>query len=145
MFHCNPANLAEDFIVTSPAKIEDVGDYRALSKIVGWYFCKSCGVRTFGMGGEWTTKEIDVAKWAGEEGGDGKVQKVIKSVPASDGKTNWEGKPLHYISVNAMTLDGLDLIDAHNKGWVYYVNNRGKPGEVSFGMRFKEPYPGGCY
>ncbi|KAK7182329.1 hypothetical protein PSPO01_11563 [Paraphaeosphaeria sporulosa] len=145
MFHCRPNDLANDFIVTSPAKIEDVGEYRCFSEQIGWYFCKRCGVRTFGMGGEWVSEEIDVAKWSGKENGSGELQKVLKTTPVSGGATGYDGKRLHYVSVNGTTLDDIDLIDVHDQGWMYYVENKHKKDGENPQMRFKEPFKGGCY
>ena len=146
MFHCRPNDLANDFIVTSPANIEDVGQYRCNSAKIGWYFCKRCGVRTFGMGGEWVPEEINVAEWAGNEGGRGTTQKVFKTVPSTGGFKGFDGKQLHYVSVNGVTLDDeIDLIDVHDKGWIYYIENKYKKDGEFPQMRFKEPYKGGCY
>ncbi|KAF1968146.1 hypothetical protein BU23DRAFT_558831 [Bimuria novae-zelandiae CBS 107.79] len=145
MFHCRPSDLVNDFIVTSPSDISEVGEYRCFTKKIGWYFCKRCGVRTFGVGGGWVPTEIDVAKWAGEESGEGKLQKVFMTEPLKSGHTGYDGKPLHYVSVNGLTLDGLDLIEAHDKGWVYYVENKFKKDGDYPQMRFKEPFEGGCY
>lgn len=145
MFHCRPNDLENDFILTSPAKIEDVGEYRCFSEKIGWYFCKRCGVRTFGMGGEWVPAEMDVAKWLGDGAGEGASQKVLKTIPLSNGPKGYDGKPLHYVSVNGTTLDGIDLIDVHDKGWVYYIENKYKKDGEYPQMRFKEPFKGGCY
>lgn len=141
MFHCRPAEPSEDFILTSPASIEELGDYRAFSKTIGWYFCKKCGVRTFGLGGKWAQEDLNVDQWAGRQGGDGKVQKVWRTKPLD--APGRDGTPLHYVSVNGVTLEGVDLINWHKKGWVGYVENldEGKRGELRFG----EPFPGGCY
>ncbi|KAJ4288982.1 hypothetical protein N0V90_011324 [Kalmusia sp. IMI 367209] len=130
-------DLENDFIVTSPANIEDVE--------IGWYFCKRCGVRTFGMGGDWVSEEIDVAKWAGKEDGDGKVQKVFKTTARTDGAKGYDGKGLHYVSANGTTLDEIDLIEAHDNGWIFYVENKYKKEGEYPQMRFKEPFKGGCY
>ena len=145
MFHCRPADLESDFILTAPANIEDVGEYRCFTEKVGWYFCKRCGVRTFGMGGDWVQEEIDVAKWAGKEEGGGQSQKVLKTAPASDSAMGYDGKKLHYVSVNGTTLDGIDLIDVHDQGWVYHIGNKHRKDGENPQMRFKEPFKDGCY
>ncbi|KAF2789001.1 hypothetical protein K505DRAFT_328536 [Melanomma pulvis-pyrius CBS 109.77] len=133
-FHCRPISPADDFIVTSPS-IEELGDYRVFAKKTGWYFCKSCGVRTFGVSGKWVQEEIDVEKWAGREGGEGKMQKVWRTEP-KDIETEVDGKTVtkkyHYTSVNAVTLEpggNVNLIEWHEKGWLYYVDSREETGE----------------
>ncbi|KAF2730989.1 hypothetical protein EJ04DRAFT_514901 [Polyplosphaeria fusca] len=130
-FHCRPISLTEDFIVTSPADIKDVGDYRCFRKVNGWYFCKKCGVRTFGVGGAWEQEELDVEKWAGRES-DGKTQTVWKTKPiwykGPDMKGNQEEREVHYVSVNAVTLEtgegGVDLRKWHEDGYLIYVDCR---------------------
>lgn len=155
MFHCRPINITDDFIMTSPSTIEELGDYRCFSKKIGWYFCKNCGVRVFGMGGEWEQVELDVEKWAGKES-DGKLQKAWRSNPypmekytatGLDGKTT---RPLHYLSVNAVTLEGgeggVDLKEWHENGWVFYVNSRDREKTpMKSKMRFGEPHDMGMY
>lgn len=145
MLHCRPSDLGNDFIVTSPAKIEDAGEYRCFSEKIGWYFCKRCGVRTFGMGGDWVREEIDIAKWAGREGGDGQLQEVLKTTPVTGDAKAFDGSRLHYVSVNGVTLEGIDLVEAHDQGWIYYINQKGREEGKTAEMRFKEPYKGGCY
>jgi hypothetical protein len=139
MFHCRPDDSANDFIVTSPANIEDVGEYRCFSEKIGWYFCKRCGVRTFGMGGEWAPDELDVAAWASGEEGHGTLQKVFKTIPSSG------GQQVHYVSVNGTTLDDIDLVDVYDQGWVYYIGLKDKKKGEHPPMRFKKPFEGGCY
>lgn len=146
MFHCRPVDGYEDFVLTSPSTIEELGDYRAFSGRLGWYFCKKCGVRTFGMGGEWVQEELDVDKWAGREGTDGTPQKVWR-LKQSDSVMGYGGKPLHIVTVNAVTLEGVDLIEWKKKNWIFYCENVKRtedtpPGE---GLRFGEPFPGGYY
>lgn len=97
---------------------------------------------------------MDVGKWAGGDGEEGKVQKVWVTHPKGEyTETDQEGnevtRPLHYVSVNATTLDqgqeGLDLRDWHEKGWVFYVECwKRKPGENSK-ERFGSPHEGGMY
>lgn len=148
-FHCRPINVSDDFILTSPSTIEELGDYRAFTGKIGWYFCKKCGVRIFGLGGKWKQADVDIEKWAGEKS-EGRMQKVWKTTPDPDfmvevpGKT--EKKQIHYLSVNAVTLDpddGIDLREWHDKGWIFYVDNREKKGGTK--VRFGEPHPGGLY
>ena len=145
MFHCRPSDLENDFIVTSPADISEIGEYRCFTEKIGWYFCKRCGVRTFGVGGDWVVRDLDVAKWAGDEHGDGKLQKVFQTVPVSNGATGYDGKRLHYVSVQGTTLDDIDLLDVHEKGQVYYVENKYRKDGENPQMRFKEPFKGGMY
>jgi hypothetical protein len=63
-FHLRPINPTEDYILVSPAP-DELGEYRCYSEKHGWYFCKKCGVRILGLGGEWEQIELDVEKWAG--------------------------------------------------------------------------------
>ncbi|KAF2472714.1 uncharacterized protein BDR25DRAFT_11134 [Lindgomyces ingoldianus] len=147
-FHLRPINASDDFILTSPSTIEELGDYRCFDRKVGWYFCKTCGVRTFGLGGEWEQVELDVEKWAGKEDGEGQAQKVWKTKPM-DIKKVVDGKEVtksaHYVSVNAVTLEagqeGADLRKWHEQGWIFYVDSKNH----KEAMRFGEPHEGGMY
>ncbi|KAF1850554.1 uncharacterized protein K460DRAFT_412243 [Cucurbitaria berberidis CBS 394.84] len=150
-FHCRPINPAEDFILTSPATIEELGDYRTFSKKQGWYFCKKCGVRIVGLGGDWERAELDVEHWAGakEEADPGKLQQVWKTKATTittkeNGKD--ETKPFHYLSVNAVTLEpgeDIDLKKWHENGWIFYVENLDKKNGTQ--LRVSEPFKGGMY
>ncbi|KAH7128566.1 hypothetical protein B0J11DRAFT_525274 [Dendryphion nanum] len=148
-FHCRPINPGEDFILTAPSPSE-LGEYRCFDKRIGWYFCKNCGVRTFAMGGNWEEAELDVEKWAGKDS-KAETMKVWKATAGESFKRVVDGKeiikPLHYLSVNAVTLNGgeggVDLREWHDKKWVFYVENlERKNGTL---MRIDEPYPGGLY
>lgn len=110
MFHCRLISVYDDCILTSPAKPEELGIYNAFSGKVNCCFSKKCAVRTFGIGGNWAQEELDVEKWTGREGGDGKPQKMWRSKALEDVKGP-DGNPLHFASVNAITLEGLDLVD----------------------------------
>jgi hypothetical protein len=150
-FHCRPISPTDDFILTSPSSIEELGDYRVFSKKIGWYFCKNCGVRILGLGGKWEQADLDIGEWAGQEP-DGKTQKVSVTKPDGVWLKNVNGEkvpiPMHYLSVNAVTLDGgedgVDLREWHEKKWVYYVESRvrerGFSSEMSSG-----PHPCGMY
>jgi hypothetical protein len=146
MFHCRPISPANDFILTSPSNIEELGDYRAFSGKIGWYFCKKCGVRLFGLGGQFEPIDLDVKKWAGEEG-DGTTQKVWRTAPdAGRMITAFDGKqvPLHYLSVNATTIEpaeGLDLREWHDKGWIFYVNTRDADPKSTSSRNTVQPKP----
>jgi hypothetical protein len=147
-FHCRPISPGEDFILTSPTIVEDLGDYRVFSKNNGWYFCKKCGVRVFGMAGVWEQAEINVAEWTGgnvEE--DQKRQQVLRTRPMMR-TLKMEGKevtkPYHYLSVNAVTLEPSEDIDLrmwHDKGWIIYMDCRDRSGPP----RLEKPYYGGMY
>jgi hypothetical protein len=137
-FHLRVASPPDDFLLLSPHPSE-LGDYRCFEKKHGWYFCKSCGVRTFGLGGEWVETEVDVEKWSGKEGGEGKTQTAWKT------KAKGDGNGYYYLSINAVTLDagqeGLDLREWHEKGWVRYLDILAEKGEPRFGR----PHVGGMY
>ncbi|KAH6629465.1 hypothetical protein C7974DRAFT_394548 [Boeremia exigua] len=146
-FHCRPINPENDFILISPTNIDELGDYRVFSKTNGWYFCKRCGVRVFGVGGVWESKQIDVEHWAGEKREEEKSQLVLTSKPTTktkvvDGKDVTE--PYHYVSVNAVTLEPSEDIDLRmwrEKEWLLYIDTRegtGKP-------RSDKPHEGGMY
>jgi hypothetical protein len=149
LFHCRPTDPGNNFILTSPSTIEQLGDYRTGPGRNGWYFCKKCGVRVFGLGGQWEPVELDVDKWVGKDGGDGKSRKVWVTRPKDittvvDGKE--VTKPFHYLSVNAVTLDvgegGVDLKEWHEKGWIFYVENY----KSGVGLRQPDrPFPCGMY
>lgn len=141
MFHARPGDPANDFILTSPSTIEEIGKYNAFGGGTNWYFCKNCGTRVFGIGAKWVEDELDVEKWAGNEGGDGTTQKVWRTVL---GDNVIAGHPVHYVSVNAVTVEGVDLIDWHDKGYIFYINNRDSANPIA-SMRFGKPHPGGCY
>lgn len=149
MFHLRPINPTEDYILTSPATIEELGDYRCYAKKHGWYFCKTCGVRIVGLGGSWEQVELDVKKWAGtkEEGDEEKLQKVWKTKGDSL-TTEMQGKEVtrpYYLSVNAVTLEPSEDIDWrkwHEKGWIFYVENLRDDGAK---WKISEPHAGGMY
>ncbi|KAF1997835.1 hypothetical protein P154DRAFT_524548 [Amniculicola lignicola CBS 123094] len=149
LFHLRPIHPADDFIVTCPTDIEELGSYSPYTGFAKFYFCKKCGTRTFGLGAYWEQVDLDVEKWAGNENSEGKVQKVWKSNPKDleyevDGKK--ESKTMHYVSVNAVTIEdgqGIDLREWHDKGWIFYVQNRDQTkGED---IRKREPHPSGMY
>ncbi|OAL47663.1 hypothetical protein IQ07DRAFT_124566 [Pyrenochaeta sp. DS3sAY3a] len=153
-FHCRPINPAQDFILTSPATIEELGEYRAFAKKVGWYFCKHCAVRVFAMGGHWEQVDLDVDYWAGtkEEEDKEKLQKVWRSNPetTTTTTTTQDGKKItkqnHYLSVNAVTLEpggDVDLGKWYDNGWVFYMDSlvmkNGRDPRVG------KPHEGGMY
>jgi len=147
-FHCRPISPENDFILTSPTNIEELGDYRVFSKKNGWYFCKKCGVRVFGVGGLWEPMHVDVEQWAGEKSkGGAKQQLVMRSKPTTrtrevSGEEVTE--PYHYVSVNAVTLEPGEEIDLrmwHDKGWIVYMDCRERTGKP----RVEKPYDGGMY
>jgi hypothetical protein len=139
-FHLRLIDPTEHYILTSPADIKELGDYRCFEKKHGWYFCKTCGVRVLGLGGVWEQLELDVREWAGtkKEGEEEKLQKVWKTKGADVGKP-------YYLSVNAVTLEpseDVDLRKWHDNGWIFYVESRRKDGTP---LRFGEPHEGGMY
>ncbi|KAF2849793.1 hypothetical protein T440DRAFT_508593 [Plenodomus tracheiphilus IPT5] len=150
LFHCRPIDPATDFILTSPSPSE-LGDYRTGVKKNGWYYCKTCGVRVFGMGGEWEQVELDVEHWSGrtQEPGKDKAQKVWRTKGKTITETvNGEEKErfYHYLSVNAVTLEPGEEVDLnmwHEKGWVFYVGNLEKVNGSK--MRVEKPFRGGMY
>jgi hypothetical protein len=147
-FHCRPIAPADDFILTAPATIEELGEYRTGSKKTAWYFCKDCGVRVVAVAGVWEQVELDVGEWGGvEKGGEETLQKVWKSKGTTK-RVVREGReeevPYHYLSVNAVTLEPggeVDLKMWHEKGWIGYVDSRFRKG----GMRLGEPHDDGMY
>lgn len=145
-FHCRPIAPCDDFIVTSPATIEEMGDYRVYTKKHGWYFCKDCGVRVFGASGAWEQIELDVEKWAGTGTGEGKLQKVWKK--SAQKTVDEDGKEVNapplYLSINAVTLEpggDIDLKMWHEKGWIFYVDSRFRKSE----RRVGDPHEDGMY
>lgn len=110
-------------------------------------------MRTFGAGGVWNETDLDVAKWAtGEENkSSGETQKVWTISKGEDFTRIEDGKkivkPLHYLSVNAFTLEvgegGVDLRDWHEKGWIFYVENAKRLNGTQ--MRLEKPFDGGLY
>ena len=109
-----------------------------------WYNCAKCATQTFVAGGNWEQEDLNVEAWAEREGGDGKSQKVWR-VKCLEDVTGYDGKPLHYLSVNAITLDDADLPDWHRKGWVYYYENKVRKGAEPLQQRQGEAFPGGLY
>ena len=150
-FHCRPINPADDFILTSPATIEELGEYRTSTKKQAWYFCKKCGVRVVSVAGNWEQVELDVEHWAGRKEQENKenVQRVWKTNGTTI-TTNEDGKdvtkPYHYLSVNAVTLEPgeeIDLRKWHENGWIFYVENLVRKNGTQ--MRVSEPFEGGMY
>jgi hypothetical protein len=150
-FHCRPITPSEDFILTAPKDVSELGEYRVYSKKHGWYFCKSCGVRILGLGGEWEQVDLDVEEWAGtkKEGEKQSLKKVWKTkgepvTTVVDGK---EVTKPYYLSVNAVTLEPgaeIDLTKWHENGWIFYVENLKKE-ENGSQMRLNKAYDGGMY
>ena len=147
-FHCRPISPEEDFILISPTNLQELGDYRVFSKTNGWYFCKKCGVRVFGVAGEWEPMHTDVKQWAGvEREGEEKLDLVVRSKPTT--RTRVVGaeevtEAYHYVSVNAVTLEPSEEIDLrmwHEKGWIMYMDCRDRKGQP----RLEKPYEGGMY
>lgn len=148
-FHCRPIDPQEDFVLISPTNLDELGDYRTFAKTSGWYFCKSCGVRVFGVAAKWELADIDINKWAGTkpiEDGD-ELQSVLRTKATTrtrvvDGKEVTEDD--HYVSINAVTLEPTDDIDLsmwHEKGWILYVDCRSRTESARFG----KPFKGGMY
>ena len=147
-FHCRPISPKEDFILISPTNIGELGDYRVFSKNNGWYFCKKCGVRVFGMAGVWEQAEVSVDEWASANLGVGQdTTQVLKTKPmirTLEAEGQVETKRYHYLSVNAVTLEpseDTDLRMWHEKGWVMYMDCRDRSGPP----RLEKPYYGGMY
>jgi hypothetical protein len=148
-FHCRPTNPHENYIITSPANIEELSEYRCNKKKCGWYSCKKCGVRMLGLIGSWEQVDLDVEKWAGtkKEGEEEKLQKVWRSKGEST-EAEIRGKKItrpYYLSVNAVTLESSEDIDLrkwHDNGWVFYVESKKDDGTP---MRLGEPHEGGMY
>ncbi|KAF2024240.1 hypothetical protein EK21DRAFT_79135 [Setomelanomma holmii] len=148
-FHLRPIDPHEDYIFTSPANIDDLGDYRCYGKKHGWYFCKTCGVRVLGLGGSWEQIDLDVEKWAGTRKAD--EEEKLQKVWITKGESTTievQGKEItrpYYLSVNAVTLEpneDIDLRRWHESGWIFYVENLKKDGTK---MRVGEPHEGGMY
>ena len=150
-FHCRPINPSEDFILTSPTNIKDLGEYNAYTTKQGWFFCKKCGVRVLGLGGRWEQVDLDVEQWAGSKpaSDEKELQKVWKTNYNMVSVTeNGEdiAKRFHYLSVNAVTLEpseDVDLKKWHDEGWVFYVENREKKNGTQ--IRVSGPFQGGMY
>ena len=152
LFHVRPVNPGDQFLLLSPDPSE-LGEYRCFSKNHAWHFCKTCGVRTFALGGHWVETEVDVGEWEGKASGDGTKRKVWKT----KGKKTTvieDGKEVEnigfYLSINAVTLEpgeDVDLPKWKDNGWVYYIDllsmDAGHPGEPE--ARYDEPYFGGMY
>ncbi|CAI6229676.1 unnamed protein product [Periconia digitata] len=145
MFHARPGDPANDFIVLSPSSpTENLGVYNAFGGSNNWYFCRNCGAQLFGVGAKWVSEELDVGKWAGDVNGDGKTQTVWKTSALNI--LDPTGKPAHYVSVNSITVEGVDLIDWHDKGYIAYLNGRNRETEnMRETVRFRKPHPEGCY
>jgi len=141
MFHCRPVSPYDDFILTSPASPDELGAYNAFGGTANWYSCKRYAVRVFGVPGNWAQQELDLETWAGRDSGDGKPQKVWRVMSLEDALV---AGPLHYLSVNAITLEGADLVDWHKRGWACYYENRERKGAEPLQERY-ELFPGGCF
>ena len=109
-------------------------DYTCFDKLIHWYFCGTCGVRCFALGGEGELREVD------EPGGEGKKIKVW--MPKKEG---WEENDTGYLSVNATTLEpgqeGLNLNEWTEKGWIAYLDCKNEAEEDRLG----KPHEGGMY
>ncbi|KAF2635535.1 hypothetical protein P280DRAFT_473788 [Massarina eburnea CBS 473.64] len=142
MFHTRPGEPATDFIVTSSFNISDLGICNAFRGNSSWYFWKRCGVQCFNVCGVWVQEPLDINKWVGKEGNGTDVQLVWRTVPYS----NLGFEPEHFVSANAVTIEGVDLLEWHEKEWILYCENRFLEEGTSIPeARYRRPHPGGCY
>jgi len=163
LLHVRLPSKREDFFLLSPLPREEDGEqerkgnepdltaaaadgggeglvgYQCNAKQTRWYFCPTCGVRTFAHWGEGFIDEVDLSSVLGEDEGkeDGKLTKVWRPKEQAEPEES-------YFSVNGMTFDagqkGLDLREWHEKGWIGYVDAL-----ESREDRGRKPHVGGCY
>ncbi|KAK5061550.1 hypothetical protein LTR84_008094 [Exophiala bonariae] len=144
MFHVNPANPADDFMLLSPLDPDHgLSTYQCYEMRGKYYFCPKCGVRCFTFGGVGETIFVDLGKI---EVGDGKQLERKREV----WHAKWDGEeePIPYLSVNGTAIDyreDFDLRVLTEQKRVQYFDDRSEPEEKKKPARWDRPHYGGSY
>jgi hypothetical protein len=141
--HIRLEDAPNDFVLLSPTDpFTQLSDYQCASGLAHFFFCGTCGVRTFifGLYVEQGEKvQIDLEAWLGQES-QGKMTEVWR--PKKEG---YAEEKTAMLRVNATSLDarqeGVDLGEWHEKGWIAYAERLEEKNETRMG----KPYPGGMY
>lgn len=151
ILHVRVQSSPDDFLLLSPGDpFAELGDYKCDSKLLHFFYCRTCAVRCFvfmGEGEEVEVEDKDVLALEGVKRKDG--ERVTAWRPKKEG---WqEGRLDHgcYLSVNALTIDpeqeGFDLREWKETGVIAYLDTR-RSGQPDRGMpNFEQPHPGGVY
>jgi len=157
LLHLRLQSSPDDFVVLKPVdpKTPDdegsgVSSYMCNSAVSKWYFCSTCGVRTFAIRGEKVTEEVELPtellQRAGVVGKDtkGEMSRVKVWRCRREGWNEWGSGLTGYLSVNAVTLDvgqkGLDLRKWSEWGVIEYGDGLERKGGWQ-----PVPYEGGMY
>lgn len=150
IFHLRLRLAPDDFMVLSPVdpKTPDdegsgVSTYLCNARRAKWYFCTTCGVRTFTIRGEKEVGEVELPKKLLGKEGEG-MEKVKVWKLKKDGWTEKQPGATGYLSVNMTSLDalqeGLDLRAIQDWGVVEYGDG------LHMTRAFQEtPHEGGMY
>jgi hypothetical protein len=137
--HLRLQSSPDDFLVLKPVepKTPDdegsgVSNYMCNRKVSKWYFCSTCGVRTFAIRGKKVTEEVELPTTLLQKAGvvddnaKGEMSKVKVWRCQKEGWNEWKPDRTNYLSVNATTLDvrqkGLDLRKWSEWGIIEYCN-----------------------
>ena len=146
-FHVRPADTTNDFLLLSPVEPEtQLSNYNCFQKGLDFYFCKTCGVRCFILGGTGETVELDLAA-LGAPGytEKGKLTKVWRA-KKDGGHPEWGT----YLSINGNSIDSsqtdaFDMRVLTEEKKVEYLDCLTEPGEEAEKERWDRPHKGGCY
>lgn len=148
IFHLRLKSPPDDFVLLSPvAPTPDqegsgVGAYACNAGLAKWYFCRTCGVRTFTVRGEKEVVEVALPSDLLGKSGEG-TEKVAVWRVVKEGWDEHSEEGESYFSLNMTTIDaqqGLDLRRVQDWGVVEYCDSLFEEGDWA-GV----PYEGGMY
>jgi len=146
-FHLRPVNPPASFFILSPLDPQqpdglgsEVGRYTCFDHEIIWYFCNTCGVRTFAAAADFEVveQEIEIPVAHSNEY---ETKKEVRRVC----KIKANGEKRGYLSINMTSIDayqpgGFDLRHFADLGCIQYLewlNDTKEHGD--------KPYPGGMY
>lgn len=155
--HLRLQSSPDDFVLLKPVKPKTpddegsgVSNYMCNKAVSKWYFCSTCGVRTFTIRGDKVTKEVELPttllQRVGVVGEDAKeeMSKVKVWKCQKEGWNEWGPSRSNYLSINATTLDvgqkGLDLRKWSEWGVIEYCDSLERKGDWQ-----QVPHDGGMY
>ena len=157
ILHLRLQSSPDDFVLLKPVDPKTPDDegsgvsiYTCNKAALKWYFCATCGVRTFTIRGEKVTEEVELPtallQTVGivDDDAEGETSKVKVWRCRKEGWNEWGSGRTNYLSVNATTLDvgqkGLDLRKWSEWGVIEYGDGLERKGDWE-----PVPYEGGMY